>query len=381
MKKYGVVAIGYNREKSLERLLKTLANADYQGNIVTLIISIDSNQFQKVVEVAENFEWNYGEKIIKISEKKLGLREHVLKCGSYLEEQELDAMAVFEDDIIASPAFFNYMKQAVEFYEDNMDVAGISLYTHLWNVNAGMPFQPAYSGYDNYFVKYAQSWGQIWMKKQWKDFVIWYENHKTGIDNIKKIPQFVLCWPESSWLKYHIAYCVDQNKYFVYPYESLSTCYTDKGEHTLEHSNLFQVPMVMNSNKVYSFSNLDSNAVYYDSFFEREQEIGKVLEIDDERLCVDLYGIKNDYKCDYLLSTQKLDYKIVKSFGLELRPHEQNIIDMIEGEDIFLYDLRHYEKNGNRSEPNKTKYYFRLSYGIRQYIKAIIYETIRKAKK
>ena len=47
----------------------------------------------------------------------------------------LEKYAVLEDDIVVSPGYYQYMKQAVEYYKDNADIAGISLYSHKMNVN------------------------------------------------------------------------------------------------------------------------------------------------------------------------------------------------------------------------------------------------------
>ncbi|MEJ7683900.1 MAG: hypothetical protein WKG06_39785 [Segetibacter sp.] len=47
------------------------------------------------------------------------------------------------------------------------------------------------------------------------------------------------------------------------------------------------------------------------------------------------------------------DYKIVKSFALQLRPHELNIIFGIQGSEIFLYDIQTVIKN----KKNKIKHF------------------------
>ena len=137
--RYGIVAIGYNRKKSLQRLLEALNHVDYQEYAPILIISLDYSGVLDIIKTAEEFRWDYGEKIVKSYEKQQGLRKHILKCGDYIDEYQLDAIAVFEDDIVPSPAFFSYMVQAVQYYKDDMEIAGISLYTHLWNVNQEMP--------------------------------------------------------------------------------------------------------------------------------------------------------------------------------------------------------------------------------------------------
>ena len=122
-----------------------------------------------------NMEWPFGNKIIKTYPKRMGLRNHILTCGDYVEGY--DGIAVFEDDIFVAPTFYSFMKQAVEFYKDDDNVAGISLYSHMWSEYNKRPFVAEKKEYDNYFLQYAQSWGQVWMPKQWKEFKEWYKNN------------------------------------------------------------------------------------------------------------------------------------------------------------------------------------------------------------
>ena len=69
----------------------------------------------------------------------------------------------------------------------------------------------------------------------------------------EKIPEYLNGWPESSWLKYHTRYCIETDRYFVYPYVSLSTNFSDAGEHADVTVNDHQVELMINKEK-YSFS-------------------------------------------------------------------------------------------------------------------------------
>ena len=54
-----IVAVGYNRPGSLQRLLNSIGNANYNYSNVTLVISLDRSEiFDKVLSVAEAFQWN-----------------------------------------------------------------------------------------------------------------------------------------------------------------------------------------------------------------------------------------------------------------------------------------------------------------------------------
>lgn len=356
MKKYAIVVVGYNRHNEMLRLLESLNKANYGNDKVTLIISLDYSENKNVEKIARDFDWMYGEKIVRTFPKRQGLRQHILACGDFLEEY--DAIAVLEDDLIVAPAFYQYMKQAVEFYWDDDKIAGISLYNHLWNVNVAYPFMPAKMKGDVYFLQFAQSWGQVWMKKQWNAFKTWYTCNNDTFVAAEGVPDFVCRWPNNSWLKYHIRYCVEQNKYFVYPYEGLTTCFSEKGEHAKAKTTTYQIPMYYGNDKQYLFMPFQENSneiAIYDAFFERKY-VGKYLHVSEDDLCVDIYGSKRNtlYK-KYLISCKQLPYKMIASYALELRPQEMNVLLQVKGEDIFLYDTDVSDEKKSKKEDTELK--------------------------
>lgn len=334
--RYGIIVAGYNREKSLQRILDRLGSCYYGKEEITLIVSLDFSGNSTLKRIADDFQWNYGEKIVKAYEKNLGLRSHILRCGNYMNDYDIDAVAVFEDDIYPSKSFFTYMENAIDFYKDDDSIAGISLYSHQWNTSARCPFEPYKTEDDTFFMQFAQSWGQVWLRKWWNSFYEWYLNNANFTAD-ELLPDFVNSWPESSWLKYHIRYCVEKNKYFVYPYISYTTCFADVGEHTKRQDTLLQVRLQEGVKEKFCFSKLDKSAVVYDAFFERII-YDNIDGIAAENICVDLYQTKRNRKERYILTTEILDYKIIHSYGLRLRPQEANVIDGLPGENIFLYD-------------------------------------------
>lgn len=377
--KFGIIAIGYNRSQSMERLLEALQEADYGCDQVQLIVSIDNSGSDAVEQEVQKFKWSHGTKIVKTYEKRLGLRNHILKCGSYINEYGLDAVAVFEDDIYPSRDYYNYMKQAVAYYQDDEDIAGISLYSHRWNTNANMPFEPQPGNSDVYFMSFASSWGQIWMKKQWNAFMDWYQENP-DIKGDYDVPESVAAWPDTSWLKYHITYCAKKEKYFVYPYQSLTTCFTDQGEHTVEHITLYHVPISSKTGRDYHFEILGESAICYDAYFERVG-MERLLNIEDKSIAVNLYGMRcNVEERPYLLTEEILPYKIVESYALEMRPHEENIVHHIVGDDIFLYDQRVKAEPENGISPSIMSYYFRVCKSGQWLIKYVMQQKISVMK-
>lgn len=339
MTRFGIVVIGYNRVDSIQRLMKSLFAANYSED-VDLIISIDNSGTDDVERYAKSIVWPHGKKIIKTFPERLGLKRHVLTCGNYINEFGFEALIVLEDDLFVAPDFFNFSKQCVDKYESSGEIAGISLYSHSWNVNADRPFIPIYKGFDVFFMQYPQSWGQVWMKKQWNEFFEWYEAKRYDAVDKDLVPDNVLGWPETSWLKYYVEYCIDAKKYFVYPYHSLATNFADAGTHYAFATNKMQVPLSTGKERLYFLPERLDDSSRYDAYYENEQ-IEKVVGIGQGDLKVDMYGKKKDMSpYRYLLSTKRKDYKVIESYGLQMRPWELNIIYQVPGKDIFLYDLQ-----------------------------------------
>lgn len=339
MDKGAIIAIGYNRVDSILRLLNSLQNADYGEDDITLIISIDNSGNNDVLDAATEFVWRHGEKKIRTFSERQGLRKHILSCADYFEEYE--ALFVFEDDVMVSPSFYHFGKASIEKYGNNDDIAGISLYALQWNPNANLPFSPLKSEYDTYFVQYAQSWGQIWLKDSFEEFKKWYN---MNLDFFEKedenVPTNLYSWGINSWLKYHIAYCIVKNKFFVYPYFSYTTVFTEAGTHSDVQLTRFHSEMILQEQKAgYKWAELNDKAICYDAFYEN-LKVKNGLEKELEAVViVDLYGsrvVKGTQ--GYVLSSQILPFKVIKEYGLQLRPLEANILLDIQGTGLYLFD-------------------------------------------
>lgn len=350
MKKIAIVVVAYNRVKSLERLLTSLKKASYYGQEVPLIISIDNSGNQDVSSYAKKFVWPFGDKQIIEHRTRLGLRKHVLFCGNL--SRNYDGVILLEDDLFVSQSFYNYATQTIEKYDVNNSIAGISLYTHLWNVGINRPFNPLHNGFDAYFLQYAQSWGQVWTKRMWEQFYDWYlKNEHLWSMNVN-LPENVRKWPESSWLKYFISYVTKTNRYFVYPYISLTTNFTEAGTHNKVSNSNYQVPLLTGELKEFHLPDFNDDSLKYDVFFE-STTLWKALDLPEDEVCIDLYGDKsNEGSQRYWLTSKYLNYRIIKEYALQLRPHELNIIYDLRGKGIFLYDT--FEKGSNFKSNEKS---------------------------
>jgi len=346
-----IVVVGFNRPDSLRRILGSIANGIYRQK-VSLIISLDKSDNNEVKSVAEEFDWNHGEKKVICYPKHLGLRKHILACGNIA--LDYDGVILLEDDLFVSTYFYEYVIKAVNFYKDENSVCGISLYNHQLYETAYLPFDPIDDGFDNYFLQIPSSWGQCWTRDQWIHFRKWYDTNSKGYKPPKNwlIPKDIYNWPESSWKKYFFFYMIDTNNYFTYPRISLSSNFSDPGTHIVSKKQAFQVPLLYHEKK-WRFSKLNEAYSIYDSFCELERD--KLLQLIPEGLIndnfeVDLYGTKplEKVKAEFLLST-KICKNPLMTFGREMRPAETNVIAQIPGDVISFGKRESFNNKKNRS--------------------------------
>lgn len=356
-----IVVIAYNRLASVQRLIKSLLAAEYFGDSIDLIISIDNSGTTTVSDYARTIVWPHG--AIKIIEQKLrlGLKAHVIKCGNLTSEY--DNLCVFEDDLYASPGFYLYAKQASLHFNCMEKIAGISLYTHEWNPYVNRPFVPTKDGHDVFLLQVASSWGQVWSKKGWGAFMDWMVGKKDEDLPSHILPKEVSNWSSKSWLKFHNKFLAETNQFFVYPRESLCTNFSDAGEHAIENT-VYQVSILVKPKKAYSFPSTVNDSVQYDPFFEN-MGYSKCVGLSEEQLDVNLYENRVNTK-RYLLTSRRLNYKIVASYGLKMRPIDLNIFYGIGGEGIYLYDTSISNTDGRRQDYKLGKLLYDLRFNAKK---------------
>lgn len=378
-----IIVVAYNRSDSLKRLLHSIESAYYKDNDITLIISIDyCDTNQDVIETAHQFEWTYGKKIIKLHEKNIGLKNHIFECGDYSETY--GSIILLEDDLIVAPDFYNYVAAAHEMYAENEKIAGVALYSHEWNGYAYKEYKPINTGYDTYFGQFSVTWGQSWTDKQWNQFKEWVEVDRLVKENYK-IPMQIWDWKES-WGKLFVYFIQDKDKYYIMPYVAMSTCFSEVGEHTNIKDTRNQVNLNMGQTQ-YMFPKFEEG-VHYDIFFENLDLIPKLQRKEDSKVCIDLFGEQKKFyeKYDYVLSSLKIENAIVKSYALEMRPHDLNVLYNITGNEIFLYDMKESKVDKafiNRKDSNLyyelygRKWNTCLMFGMKEFVRL----SINKIKK
>ncbi len=339
-----IVLIAYNRPHALERLLGSIEGADFgDEKDILLIISVDGGGSEEVLRIADGFKWKYGEKKVVRHEENLGLKRHVLECGDYAKQY--GSVLMLEDDLAVSEGFYVYALKALEFVSGRKGIGGISLYNHLLNVHVREPFYALDDGYDNYYMQFASSWGQVYSKEMWEGFREWLSVNDGKDLAMDDMPVNVSSWSESSWLKYNIRYLIEKDLYFIYPRISLTTNFMEEGSHAKAKTFDLQVPMLYGNKKNYVFSDISESSAVYDAFFENtvlKRAAARLAGSGEDDCIIDLYGyrqISSGSKKRFILTSRSLPYETVRSFARSIRPLEANIIKEIPGKELFLYDL------------------------------------------
>lgn len=312
-----IVITAYNRPTPLERLLRSLLKIRVDEEI-PLIISIDNGGTDEVNKVANSFDWPYGNKIVNIHKEKLGLVKHFIWTGDLTKEYE--NIIFLEDDLLVSPEVVDYTKQVIEFYKNDSRVAAASLYNPIFNEATGTRFYQIHDGFDAYFLQQPY-WGHIWMRDKWAGFKEFLSSY---VENKEILPPNIASWKESFKKKF-VQYLIETNKTVVTPRVSLVT---NSGTGGLHSGDLYHYQSeLMIEKKKYRLPTLEESKARYDSFEEIEPDILKqynpeLFQYDFE---VDINGLRNNYKCDYVLTTRPTQNALF-TYSSFMKPTELSVI-------------------------------------------------------
>jgi len=332
---FAIVSIGYNRLDSQSRLLQNLVQADFSGyDNVPLVVSIDCSGDVKLYDYVRNFEWPHGDKYVIIREKRMGLKEHILACGDLTKF--FKGVILLEDDLYLNKWFYHYVMQMEKTYGNCEKVACIGMYKNEMNGFCWLPGDELTNGADVFACQSVCTSGEAFTKSMWSSFKEWYTKTEIDWDSLD-VPEKEKQWGKA-WSKFYDAYLVQNDKYTIYPNIALSTNFGDAGEHGLssEESLRFQATLLYGNR---NFQTLPfDDLVKYDAH-GNSLNLFEILGVPREDTCVDLYGNRdNKYGKRYYLSVNPQPFKVIKSYGLWMRPLEMNIINGLGGNDIFLYD-------------------------------------------
>lgn len=337
-----IIIPAFDRPDALSRLLNTINHADYPGNTIQLIISIDGGASDPVREIADRFDFIHGDCKVIHHPANMGLRKHIVWCGE--NTSAYDAVIILEDDLIVDRYFYRYAISACSTYLSDDRICGISLYAQKFNEYLDLYFDPVYNGCSSYFMQVPSSWGQVWSARSWRAFKSWYDHNASekGLARSCLVPSRIKTWPETSWKKYYSLYMCATKKYFVYPYHAYtSNCADAGGVHIKRKTNYFQTPMGYTHRECehFFFPSLSQGSIVYDGFMEPEPDVvAPLLGVDHRILGIDLYGYKPAELFDGkdLLLTSRDASQVIQSYPLAFRPLEKNFEFPCSPEDAFF---------------------------------------------
>ncbi|XP_022756136.1 uncharacterized protein LOC111303896 isoform X4 [Durio zibethinus] len=190
-----IKVLTFNRLNSLTRCLTSLSNAYYlPHHPVHLHIFIDHfpNQSQSDIDLklqdsfgilhfVDGFEWKWGQKIVHYRTTNVGLQGQWLEVWWPTSDDEF--AFVVEDDLELSPLFFKYLRALILNYYYNASnfspfVYGASLQRPRFvpGKHGNKLLLDSTSGL--FLYQLVGTWGQLLFPKPWKEFRLWYDDHK-----------------------------------------------------------------------------------------------------------------------------------------------------------------------------------------------------------
>lgn len=316
-----IVALGFNRPKSLERLLDSVQKLEPADLTADLIVSMDGGGDPACMEVAGKVNWKHGDFKVVEQPERLGLKKHIESATGRVSDY--DAVVMLEDDLTVSPWALHYCKQAYDQFAGDTNIAQISLYAYALNEFTGMPFMPVDYGFDNWFGRVPSSWGQMYTREQWSAYRAWIDAGRPGFDK-EAYPDVINYW-EHSWKTEFSRYVSARQLFVVSPQVSLSTNHGDPGQNYNKHEKDIEVPLEL-VKRSYRFAQLEETKALYDEWFEPLPSTFDHASFQGREFEVDLYGVKKleRISSEYLLSSKKCSNPIC-TFSMELLPLESNV--------------------------------------------------------
>ncbi|KAM1743015.1 hypothetical protein ACFX12_012944 [Malus domestica] len=208
-----IKVLAFNRLDSVARCLRSLAAANYLTDEVHLHVYVDhfalgdppSNIDQKlqeshhILEFVDGFEWKFGNKLIHYRTANVGLQAQWLEAWWPSSDNEF--VFVVEDDLEVSPLYYKFLRSLVVNYYYNAS----NYRPYIYGASLQRPrFVPGKHGnklqMDDrtrlFLYQLVGTWGQLLFPKPWKEFRMWYDNHKA-----KGIKPFLDGMVTTGWYK------------------------------------------------------------------------------------------------------------------------------------------------------------------------------------
>ncbi|KAL5709946.1 hypothetical protein ACHQM5_020567 [Ranunculus cassubicifolius] len=259
--------ITQNRAGSLTRLLKSLSDAYYIGDEISISFNMDSKVDEETIKLVNSFDWPHGPKTLRRRIIQGGLIRAVSE--SWYPSSDDDFGLLLEDDIEVSPYYYLWIKYVLLAYHYDPQISlpelsSISLYTP--RIVEVVKERPKWNATDffkhihpntPYLHQLPCSWGAVFFPKQWREFYV-YMNMRFTEDakqNPVQIPKSRTNGWQASWKKFLIDMMYLRGYVSLYPnfpnQMSFSTNHMEPGAHISAKDNVvkhdktdFEVPLL-----------------------------------------------------------------------------------------------------------------------------------------
>ncbi|XP_038901997.1 uncharacterized protein LOC120088655 [Benincasa hispida] len=186
-----VKVLAYNRLESVSRCLRSIANADYLSDRVHLHVYIDHfphddahiklNESHRILQFVDQFVWNFGEKLVHYRTGNVGLQAQWLEAWWPSSDNEF--AFVVEDDLELSPLYYKFLRSLILNYYYNTSNYAPSIYGASLQRPRFVPGKHGNKirldeGTRIFLYQIVGTWGQLLFPRPWKEFRLWYDEHK-----------------------------------------------------------------------------------------------------------------------------------------------------------------------------------------------------------
>ncbi|KAG0537351.1 hypothetical protein BDA96_03G141600 [Sorghum bicolor] len=183
--------LAYNRPAAFRRCLRSLAAADYDGDRVALHVLLDHSTTNssvpplaashEILDFVDAFPWPHGEKRVHYRAANAGLQAQWIEAWWPGSDDEF--AFVVEDDLQVSPLYYRFLKRVVmRYYYDRENyspyVFGASLQRPRFVAGKHGNKIQLDSETRLFLYQMVGTWGQLLFPKPWKEFRLWYDDHK-----------------------------------------------------------------------------------------------------------------------------------------------------------------------------------------------------------
>ncbi|VVB14263.1 unnamed protein product [Arabis nemorensis] len=196
-----IKVLTFNRLHSLSRCLESLSASDYgvSGDRGRIHLHVYIDHFslsrnvksvgdklksaKEILEFVDRFEWRFGEKVVHYRTDNAGLQGQWLEAWWPSSDHEF--AFVVEDDLEVSPLYYMFLERVIrDYYYDasnfNPSIYGASLQRPRL-VPGKHGNKLLVDPKTNVFLyQLVGTWGQLLFPKPWKEFRLWYDEHKSN---------------------------------------------------------------------------------------------------------------------------------------------------------------------------------------------------------